>query len=275
MTSRAQPALSDGELSFQIAREAGRLLLEVRRTFGAAATVDRAINRELRDAADREAHVLIERRLAQHRPGDTLLSEEGDGDLGRLGADRVWIVDPLDGTWEYGQGRDDFAVHVALWTRAPQGAVLSAATVDLPSQERTWSVLDDVPSAYDVPLDRPVRVVVSRSRRPALLDDLVARLADRLAVHGLTRHGVEVVQVGSVGAKAAELFAGRVELYVHDSGFHDWDLAAPLGVALHRGLWCSAPDGGGFTFNATSTVQPGVLMGVPWIAEHVRAVWPG
>ena len=120
-----------------------------------------------------------------------------------------------------------------------------------------------------------MRVVVSRSRRPAELDGLVARLAERLAAHGVTDQGVEVVQVGSVGAKAAEVYAGRVELYLHDSGFHDWDLAAPLGVALHRGLSCTAPDGGGFEFNRESTLQPGVVMCVPWLAEHVRAVLDG
>jgi 3'(2'), 5'-bisphosphate nucleotidase len=272
VTTLEGDGLTDSELSRELAREAGRLLLEVRRTYGVAAQLDRAANRELRDAADREAHVLIERRLAQHRPGDALLSEEGDGGLARLEAERVWIVDPLDGTWEYGQGRDDFAVHIALWTREAQGAVLSAATVDLPSQDITWSVLDPAPTSYDVPRDRPVRVVVSRSRRPEGLDELVARLADRLAAQGVTDRGVEVVQVGSVGAKAAEVYAGRVELYLHDSGFHDWDLAAPLGVALHRGLSCTAPDGGGFTFNAESTLQPGVIMCVPWLAEHVSAV---
>jgi 3'(2'), 5'-bisphosphate nucleotidase len=265
--------LDDGALSRALAQEAGRLLLEVRATFGSSAQRDRAVNRELRDAADREAHVLIERRLAQHRPGDVLLSEEGDGSLERLGADRVWIVDPLDGTWEYGQGRDDFAVHIALWTRTEGGGVLSAATVDLPSQGITWSVLDEPPSSYAVPQDRPVRVVVSRSRRPAELDGFVDALAARLAEQGVTDLGVDVVQVGSVGAKAAEVYAGRVELYLHDSGFHDWDLAAPLGVALHRGLTCTAPDGGGFALNRESTLQPGIVMCVPWLAEHVTALW--
>lgn len=266
-------ALSDAELSREVAREAGRLLVEVRHTFGVAPQVDRAANHELRDAADREAHVLIERRLAQHRPDDVLLSEEGDRDPARLDADRVWIVDPLDGTWEYGQGREDFAVHVALWTRGAPGSGISAATVDLPSQDLTWSVLDEAPSAYDVPRERPVRVVVSRSRRPARLDDTVARLAERLAAHGVTGRGVEVVQVGSVGAKAAELWAGRAEVYVHDAGFHDWDLAAPLGVARHRGLWCSAPDGSPLEFNRASTIQPGIVMAVPPLAEHVAAVF--
>ena len=272
-SEQADTQRSDSELSREVAREAGLLLLDVRRSFGPLDPHDRQRGRELRDLADREAHLLIERRLAERRPDDSLLSEEGDGDLARIDADRVWIVDPLDGTWEFGQGRDDFAVHIALWTRIDGGAAIRAATVDLPSQNLTWSVLDDVPAAYDVPLDRAVRVIVSRSRRPAQLDELVARLAVLMAAQGVTDRGVEIVEVGSVGAKAGELFAGRGELYVHDRGFHDWDLAAPLGVAQHRGLVSTAPDGGGFTFNAESTVQPGVVMCVPWLAEHVRSVW--
>ena len=185
-------------------------------------------------------------------------------------ADRVWIVDPLDGTWEYGQGRADFAVHVALWTRTADGGVLSAATVELPAEGTTYSVLDPVPTPAPVPRDRPVRVVVSRSRRPAGLDDVVARLAGLLGDEGLTEQGVEVLEVGSVGAKAGELFAGRAEVYLHDRGFSDWDLAAPLAVARHRGLWCTSPDGTELVFNRPSLVQPGIVMAVPAVASAVR-----
>jgi 3'(2'), 5'-bisphosphate nucleotidase len=226
--------------------------------------------RELRDTADRAAHDLIAARLRAERPGDHLLSEEGVEDLARLRADRVWIVDPLDGTWEYGQGRADFAVHVALWTRTADGGVLSACTVDLPAAGTAYSVLDAVPEPAHLPTDRPVRVVVSRSRRPEQLDAVLARLADRLTAEGHGDLGVEVVEVGSVGAKAAELFAGRAEVYLHDRGFSDWDLAAPLGVALARGLWCAAPDGSGFAFNLPSLVQPGIVMAVPAVADAVR-----
>ncbi len=207
---------------------------------------------------------------AAARPDDVLLSEEGVEDPARLVADRVWIVDPLDGTWEYGQGRADFAVHVALWTRTADGGVLSAATVELPAQGTTYSVLDPVPTPAPVPRDRPVRVVVSRSRRPAGLDDVVARLAGLLGDEGLTEQGVEVLEVGSVGAKAGELFAGRAEVYLHDRGFSDWDLAAPLAVARHRGLWCTSPDGTELVFNRPSLVQPGIVMAAPAVASAVR-----
>lgn len=253
---------SDADLSREIARETGELLLGVRRSFGPLDPHDRDGAGELRDTADREAHEHIARRLADERPDDTLMSEEGDQGPVRLDAERVWVVDPLDGTWEYGQGRGDFAVHVALWTRAGGEGVLSAATVDLPAQGRTWSVLDDAGAPAALP-DRAVRVVVSRSRRPVDVDDVVDGMRAQLDVD------VEIVTVGSVGAKVGELLAGRAEVYLHDRGFHDWDLAAPLAVAQHHGFWCSTPDGSPFRFNGTSLVQPGVVMAAPSVAPVV------
>jgi 3'(2'), 5'-bisphosphate nucleotidase len=260
----------DSALSRDVARAAGELLLDIRSSFGDLDPADRVRGRELRDTADREAHDLIAARLLAERPDDHVLSEEGVEDLARLRADRVWIVDPLDGTWEYGQGRPDFAVHVALWTRTADGGVLSASTVDLPASGTAYSVLDAVPEPAPLPADRPVRVVVSRSRRPEALDAVVERLSARLEAVGRVDLGVEIVEVGSVGAKAAELFAGRAEVYLHDRGFSDWDLAAPLGVARHRGLWCVAPDGSEFAFNLPSLVQPGVVMATAAIADAVR-----
>jgi 3'(2'), 5'-bisphosphate nucleotidase len=256
---------NDAVLSRAIAREAGELVVAIRSSYGEVERGDRLRIRALCDLADREAHLLIERRLADARPGDALLSEEGDGGLGRLDADRVWIVDPLDGTWEYGQGRADFAVHVALWSRADGG--LTAGTVDLPAQGLTWSVLDDVgPAPAEIPSDRPVRVVVSRSREPQDLDRVVAGLRTALGTR------VEVLHVGSVGAKASVVLSGDAELYLHDAGFHDWDLAAPLAVARHHGLVCLAPEGDGFTFNGRSTVQPGIVMAAPSVADAVRRI---
>lgn len=239
--------LSDAELSLAIAGQAGQGLLNLRTTFGEIMPEDKDRANELRKQGDRTAHVMIAEFLAEHRPHDALLSEEGKDDDRRLSADRVWIVDPLDGTWEYGQGRVDFAVHVALWLAA--SGTLAACTVDLPAQGMCRSVLDVVGEPAALPTDRPIRIVASRSRPPATLTQTAAILADKLRAARINEHGVEIVDVGSVGAKVNEMLCGRAEAYVHDTGFYEWDVAAPYGVASHYGYVASHVDGSPVTFN--------------------------
>lgn len=264
-TEDRMPQLSDDELSRAIATEAGALLLGLRDSFGPID--DRSRADELRKRADRQSHELLAARIAEHRPGDALLSEEGRDDAGRLTADRVWIVDPLDGTWEYGQGRADFAVHVALWHAAEQR--LSACTVDLPAQHVTRTMLDAV-DPCDLPSDRPVRVVASRSRPPATLAAVAATLASLLDEDGLNAHGVEIVDVGSVGAKVNEILAGRAEAYVHDTGFSEWDVAAPYGVAQHHGLVASHVDGTPVRFNHMPPRVSDLVVARPALMPYLR-----
>jgi len=263
----------DAQLSREVAVEAGRLLLEIRDSFGEIEPGDRERAGQLRNTADREAHLHIHRRLSLAFPKDAILSEEGDDDLERLHADRVWIVDPLDGTWEYGQQRADFAVHIALWTRTDgREGTLSAATVDVPAHGQTWSVLDDVPSVSALPTDRPIRMVTSRTRAPETLPAMLAEMTNLLG--STAPFGVESVGVGSVGAKAGEVFAGHAEVYLHVGGFNEWDLAAPLAVALARGIVCMPVQGDGFAFNRADPYQPGVIMAIPSIADAVREAFP-
>ncbi len=261
------PTRSDAELSRDVAREAGRLLLDLRASFGPIDDKDAA--NALRAEGDRASHLLIMDLLSAARPHDSILSEEGKDDDRRLSAERVWIVDPLDGTFEYGQGRADFAVHVALWE--PAGAVLSATTVDLPAQGLTRSVLDDVAAPAPLPTDRPIRIVASRSRPPATLPATVAILGRLLAESGITDRGVEIVDVGSVGAKVNELIAGRADAYVHDTGFFEWDVAAPYGVALHYGLVPSHVDGSPVLFNAMPPYVTDLLVSHPDLVAPLRA----
>lgn len=266
-------SLSDAELSRAIAQEAGALLLDLRTSYGELDPEDKERATRLRKEADAASHELLARRLADARPDDAVLSEEGKDDEGRLSAQRVWIVDPLDGTWEYGQGRVDFAVHVALWQ--PAGAVLSAATVDLPAQGLTRSVLDTDAAVPPLPTDRPVRVVASRTRPPAALPQIVERLAARLAEAGVTDRGVEIVDVGSVGAKVNEILSGRAEAYVHDTGFYEWDVAAPYGVAAHYGLVASHVDGSPVLFNAMPPYVTDLVVSRADLADHLRAALAG
>lgn len=263
--------MNDAHVSLRVAQQAGRLLTTLREQFladhGPELTREQADR--LRDLADAESHTLISRALAEACPGDAILSEEGKDDAARLGAERVWIVDPLDGTWEYGQIRSDFAVHIALWHAEDQR--LSACTVDLPGQGLTRSVLDAEAGVHPLPTDRPIRIVASRSRPPQTLTQIVDDLSVALAAQGLTQ-GVEVVDVGSVGAKVNEILAGRAEVYLHNTGFYEWDVAAPYGVAFHYGLIPSHFDGSPVTFNHMPPYVTDLVVAHPDIAPALRTV---
>ena len=253
---------TDLELAVRLAQEAGQLLLAIRTEVGAVDPDDKAALKALRDRADREAHVLITEGLAKARPDDAVLSEEGKDDEVRLTANRVWIVDPLDGTWEYGQGREDFGVHIALYDN--QGHSLLLGVVDLPAQELTRTSLDDA-DLPALPEDRPLRVVASRTRPPEDLAQIVARCADRLG------REVVIVNVGSVGAKINEILCGRAEAYLHNTGFFEWDLAAPDAVADRYGLAISHWDGDHITYNHMPPFVKNVFVAHPEMADALRA----
>jgi 3'(2'), 5'-bisphosphate nucleotidase len=240
--------MNDDELARRLADEAGAELLALRerRRFGDPTA--------LRDEADALSHDLLVKRLAETRPDDAVLSEEGHDDLTRLAADRVWIVDPLDGTREYGEaGRTDWAVHVALWERGS----LVAGAVALPAQGVTLAT-DDPPSTPR-PHDGPVRMVVSRSRAT----DLVTAVAETLHA--------ELVPMGSAGAKAAAVIRGDVDAYVHSGGQYEWDSAAPAAVAKAASVFTSRLDGSPLTYNHSDPWLPDLVVCRPDLAPAVLA----
>lgn len=257
---------TDVEIAKRIAADAGQLLVRYRDDFGPVAADDKEALRRLRDGADRVSHVQIAAELAAARPTDALLSEEGKDDEARLTAERVWIVDPLDGTWEFGQGRPDYGVHVALWEAAGEGQPqrLTATVVDLPAAGIVRTTADPEPTLPALPEDRPWRIVCSRTRPPAELDDVVARW-QRIA-----GHPIEVVNVGSVGAKVEEILSGRAEAYLHNTGFYEWDLAAPMGVAQHYGLVVEHWDGSTIALNQMPPYVRDVVVVRPELAEGLR-----
>ena len=261
--------LTDAELSQQIAKEAGALLLALRDAYGVIEPGDAERANALRKEGDRTSHELLAAALAEHRPDDALLSEEGVDDDVRLTANRVWIVDPLDGTWEYGQARADFAVHVALWH--PVERRLSACTVDLPAQGLTRTSTDAVAAPAPLPTDRAIRLVASRTRPPATLPQVTRELARRFADAGINAHGVEIMDVGSVGAKVNELLSGRAEIYMHDTGFYEWDVAAPYGVAEHYGYDASHVDRSAVSFNQMPPYVRDLVVSHPALTEHLHA----
>jgi 3'(2'), 5'-bisphosphate nucleotidase len=228
---------ADDVLARDLAVAAGQRLLEIR----AAGGTDPA---QLRDAGDRLSHEFLAAELARLRPGDAVLSEEGKDDPARLLAQRVWIVDPLDGTREFGEpGRVDWAVHVALWERSGE---LTAGAVALPAQGAVLSTADPIPALPPAP-DR-LRLLVSRSRPP----EFVQRLADKL--------GATLVPLGSAGAKAAAVIRGEADAYVHSGGQYEWDSAAPVAVARSAGLHTSRIDGSALTYNQPSPSLPDILI---------------
>jgi 3'(2'), 5'-bisphosphate nucleotidase len=235
--------MDDHELAADIAREAGALLVR-RRAEGAS-----------KDDGDRESNDLILARLADARPDDAVLSEESKDDPIRLERERVWIVDPLDGTREFGEaGRTDWAVHVALVV----GRVPRACAVALPAQNGV--VLATAPApVLAAPHDGKMRLLVSRTRPPKLAEYLASVL------------DAELVPLGSAGAKTMAVVQGVADVYAHSGGQYEWDSAAPVGVAAAAGCHTSRLDGSPLVYNRPDPYLPDLLVCRSELAEAVIA----
>jgi 3'(2'), 5'-bisphosphate nucleotidase len=235
--------MTDAELAAHLAHVAGKILIEVRES-------GMFEGKSLGKAGDETANQFLCQALRQQRPEDGLLSEEEKDNAARLGKERVWIVDPVDGTREYGEARTDWAVHVALCIdgKPEIGAV---ALPGLDCVLRTDTPID-VPAAAEKP-----RMVVSRTR-PA---------AEAVAVSEAI--GAELVGMGSAGAKAMAVVRGEAEIYLHTGGQYEWDSAAPAAVALAHGLHASRIDGSPLTYNQSDTYMPDLLICRPEWAERV------
>lgn len=246
-TSLARP--DDHSEAARIALAAGQALLALREQAMAASVG----GRRLGDEGDIGANRLILDELAAARPGDAVLSEEAVDTAARLGAERVWVVDPLDGTREFGEhGRTDWAVHVALAV----GGVLAAGAVSLPARDLVLHTGDGgipAPAAHD----GPPRMVVSRTRPPLV----TSAIRDAL--------GAELVALGSAGAKAMAVVLGEAEVYAHAGGQYEWDNAAPAAVAAAAGLWVSRLDGSPLRYNNPDPWLPDLLICRPELATAV------
>ncbi|WP_449060783.1 3'(2'),5'-bisphosphate nucleotidase CysQ [Planomonospora algeriensis] len=259
----------DHVLAGDLAAEAGERLLALREKegFGDPSA--------LRARGDAESHRFLMEALARLRPSDSVLSEEATQqerlDSRRLSAERVWIVDPLDGTREFAEeGRADWAVHVALWERG----ALTAGAVALPAQGRTLSTAEppalpgplpgsEAAAPGPEPVARPgggrVRIAVSRTRPP----EFVQKLAYLV--------GADLVPIGSAGAKISAVLTGEVEAYVHAGGQYEWDSAAPVAVALASGAHASRIDGSELTYNQDDPSLPDILVSLPGLAPTLLA----
>lgn len=238
--------MDDTSIAASLAEEAGRLLREVQRQ----ASQDQLGSAELKDRGDRISQDYLAHALSKGRPADAVLSEEAADDERRLAASRVWIIDPLDGTREFSEGRGDWAVHVALW----EDGELTAGAVALPGigevlssgmSRRLW--------------DRPARIRLAVSRTRAT--SLVTALAEAL--------DAELVPMGSAGFKACAVIRGEVDAYVHTGGQYEWDSAAPVAVARAAGLFASRVDGSPLVYNNPNPYLPDLVICNPLIAEDL------
>lgn len=237
--------MTDAELAAHLAEVAGKILIQVRES-------GMFEGKSLGKAGDQTANQFLCHAIAQQRPKDGLLSEESRDTDERLNKERVWIVDPVDGTREYGEARSDWAVHVALCI----GGKPEIGAVALPGLDmvlRTDTPIE-VPAAAATP-----RMVVSRTR-PA-----------KEAVAVAEAISAELVGMGSAGAKAMAVVRGEAEIYLHTGGQYEWDSAAPAAVALAHGLHASRIDGSPLTYNQADTYMPDLLICRPEWAERVLA----
>jgi 3'(2'), 5'-bisphosphate nucleotidase len=236
----------DHQLSAWLATVAG-VRLEALRTEGLE-------GKELKDAGDQLGHSILMQLLATYRPADAVLSEEGKDDKVRLTRNRVWIVDPLDGTREYSEPpRDDWAIHVALW----EDGDLVAGAVAQPGMDTTFSTADP-PVVSPRTSSRP-RIAVSRTRPPAFVEVLAGEI------------DAELVPMGSAGAKVISVVRDVSDIYVHAGGQYEWDSAAPVVVARAAGLHTSRADGKTLAYNQEDVWLPDLLVCRPELAETVSS----
>ena len=247
---------SDAKIAAQAASLAGELLLKLRH----GAATDTAIDSEaLRTAGDRDANRAIMELLANERPEDSLLSEEAADDPRRLIAERVWIIDPLDGTREFGEQdsagvwRDDFAVHVALWER---GNGLTLGVVGLPARGVIYS--SDARTVVPPSPAGPLRIAVSRTRPPGFIAALESAGSAKL------------LPMGSAGVKVMAVVSGEADAYIHAGGQYQWDSAAPVAVALAAGLVATRLDGSPLKYNVPELLLPDLVVCHPDRADEVR-----
>ncbi len=237
--------MTDAELAAQLAEAAGQLLLELR-------SGGNLHGQALGAVGDRQANTLLLDALRMHRPGDGILSEEAADTAARLDKSRVWVIDPLDGTREYAEGRSDWAVHVAL---AIDGNPVIGA-VALPALGLV--LRSDCLAPLARPAD-PLRMVVSRTRPAAE------------ALHVANALGAVLVPMGSAGAKAMAVVRGEADIYLHTGGQYEWDNCAPAAVALAYGLHTSRVDGSPLRYNQPDTYVPDLLICQPAVAGAVLA----
>lgn len=237
--------LTDSELAFRLAEAAGKHLKLLRSN----GLLD---GKQVGKQGDQLANTFLTNLLRHYRPNDGLLSEEEIADPARLSKSRVWIIDPVDGTREYGEGRSDWAIHVGL---SEDGISTAASAVALPDLDTVISGM------YPPPLpdldNEQLKIVVSRTRAPRIAEQVAEQL------------NAQLVPMGSAGAKAMAVVRGEAHAYLHAGGQYEWDSCAPVGVAIAAGFHASRIDGSPCRYNQADTSMPDLLICHPALAEKI------
>ncbi len=250
--------MNDHELALEIATRAGEIVMDIRKE----ANIDTSDNdaaKKLAVKADLTSNDYLLEQLAQHRPEDAVLSEESADSNERLAADRVWIIDPVDGTYEYARSLPECAIHVALWSSSEKKLI--AGAVVLPEHKFAWTTTEVKYVTVREAGARPFVIIASPRESKELLTLLTEGLIPKVKALGYT--GVEIDNCGSVGGKVDRVLTGRADLYVSSAGFNEWDSAAPTAIGLHQGLAITDMEGRDLVFNQMP----------PKTASYV-ATWP-
>lgn len=234
------------DFAIAAARAAGDLLLYIRECGDLSGDA-------LGDRGDAEANALILAMIRDRYPEDAILSEESRDDLSRLHCHRLWIIDPLDGTREYREGRSDWAVHIGL---AIDGAA-AAGAVALPDESLVLASNQIFARHND---RNRSNIVVSRTRPPAIAETVAADLS------------ATITPMGSAGAKAMAVVRGDADIYLHEGGQHEWDNCAPVAVAQAAGLHCSTLDGAELGYNKSKPTTPDLLICRQELAQDILAI---
>ena len=240
---------TDADLAAALAHLAGATLLTTREELGAAGVTGKALGK----AGDVAAQKVIAKALEGSRPGDAVLSEEAPDDPSRLSAERVWIVDPLDGTKHFAEGKNEWAVHIALWEQGH----LTVGAVALPTEGVV--LRSDEVGAPSSTAGKPLRIAVSSSRTPPIAREAAQSLSATL------------VPMGSAGVKIASVIRGQNDAYIHAGGQYEWDSAAPIALARAAGLHTSRLDGSDLLYNRKDPYLPDLVVTRAEIADKVTA----
>jgi len=198
-------------------------------------------------AADKAASAAIAEILRREFPGDALLDEEQPDDAARLRAERVWIIDPLDGTRDFVARTGQFSVHVALAVggEAVVGVMYQPVAQALFSARQGGGARRNGERIHVSDRCGELRIGVSRMVQNP-------RLVRFLAEAGLDR---DVVPMGA-STRHAAIAAGELDATIIFSGDFQWDTAAPEVVLREAGGMLTDGDGVPFRYNLREVAHP-------------------